>query len=90
MHTNPNTVICFRASDMILNGHSNASYMSVERGRICVGGYFFLGSIPHDSELIQLNGNVAVTYAILKIVAASAAEAELSALFVNTKEARMV
>jgi hypothetical protein len=64
--------------------------MCVEKGRSCVGGYFFLCSIPQNSKRIQLNGNVAVTYAILKIVAASAAEAELSALFVNTKEARIV
>jgi hypothetical protein len=62
----------------------------MEKGRSCVGGYFFLCSIPHDRKLIQLNGNVAVTYAILKIVVASAAEAEFSALFVNMKEARIV
>merc|ERR1712194_487746 len=36
------------------------------------------------------NGNIAITCALLKIVAASAAEAELGALFVNTKEARVI
>jgi hypothetical protein len=90
MHTNPNAIIRFRASDMILNVHSDASYMSAGRARSRAGGYFFLGSMPRDNEPIQLNGNIAITCAILKIVAASAAEAELGALFVNTKEARVI
>ena len=45
------------------------------------------GSLPHYGEPIQLNGNIAVTCAILKLVASSAAEAELGALFLNTKKA---
>ena len=55
-----------------------------------VGGYFFLGSIPRDNEPIPLNGNIAITCAILKLVAASAAEAELGALFLNTQEAKVI
>ena len=51
---------------------------------------FFLGSMPHNDAPIQLNGNLAITCVILKIVAVSAAEAELGAIFVNTKEARAV
>jgi hypothetical protein len=90
MHSNPTAVIRFRASNMILNVHSDASYMSAGKGRSRAGGYFFLGSMPRDGEPIQLNGNIAITCAILKIVAASAAEAELGALFVNTKEARVI
>ena len=49
-----------------------------------------MGSLPSDGETIQLNGNIAVTCAILKIFASSAAEAELGELFLNTKEARIV
>ena len=49
-----------------------------------------MGSLPRDGEPIQLNGNIAVTCAILKLVASSAAEAELSALFLNRKEAQTV
>ena len=90
MHTNPNAVIQFRASDMILNVHSDASYLSAGKGQSRAGCYFFLGKIPRDNEAIRLNGNVAVTCAILKIIAASAAEAELGALFLNTKEARAI
>jgi len=90
MHTNPNAVIRFRASDMIFNLHSNASYLSAARGRSRAGGYFFLGSMPKNGEPIFLNGNIAVTCAIIKIVAASAAEAELGALFINAKEAKII
>jgi hypothetical protein len=89
MHTNP-AVIRFLASNMILKVHSNASYMSEGKGRNHAEGYFFLGNMPHNGEPIQLNGNMTITCAILKIVAASAAEAELGALFVNTKEARII
>ena len=90
MHTNPNAVIRFRASDMILNLHSDASYLSAARGRSRACGYFFLGSMPKNGEPIFLNGNIAVTCAIIKIVAASAAEAELGALFINAKEAKII
>ena len=69
---------------MILNVDSDASYMSAGYARSCTGGYGFLGSIPRDVAPIQLNDNIAITRAILKILAASAAKAEPGALFVNT------
>lgn len=54
------------------------------------GGYFFLGSLPKDGGPIKLNGNVIITCAILKLVVASAAEAELGALFLNAQEAKVM
>ncbi len=51
---------------------------------------FFLGSLPIDHEPIQLNGNIAIICTILRLVAASAAEAELGALFLNTHEAKVI
>ncbi len=75
---------------MILNVHSNASYLSAPRARSCVGGYFFLGSIPRDAEPIIINGAIHITCIILKLVAASAAEAELGALFLNAQEAKVI
>ena len=48
-----------------------------------------MGSLPREGELIHLNGNIAVTCAILKLFASSADEAELGALFLNTKEAQI-
>ena len=90
MHTNPNSIIQFRASDMVHNIHSDASYITASRGRIRAGGYFFLGSIPLNGENINLNGNIAITCTILKLVAASVAEVELGAIFINTQEARII
>jgi hypothetical protein len=77
MWTHPDAIICYRASDMILNVHSDASYLSAPKAHSRVGGYFFLGILPRDGDLIKLNGAIHVTCTILKLVAASAAEAEL-------------
>ena len=66
-----------------------SSYLSAGRERSRAGGYFFLGSLPRYDTTIFLNGNIAITCAILKLVAVSAAEAELGALFMNVQEARI-
>ena len=81
--THPKAIIRFRAFDIKLNIHSDASYCSAGRGRSRVGGYFFLCSIPVNGQPIKLNGNNHIKCAILKLVAASAAEAEIGALFLN-------
>ena len=60
--------------------------MSAGTGQSCAGGYFFLGSMLQNGEPIQLNSNIVITCAILELVAASAAEAKLGVLFVNTKD----
>ena len=75
---------------MILNLHSDASYLTASRGRSHAGGYFFLGSIPNTRDPIFLNDNVAITCVILKLVATSAAEAELGARFLNVQEAKVI
>ena len=89
MWTHPDAKIRYRASDMILNVHSDASYLSAPKARSRAGGYFFLGSLPRDGDPIKLNGAIHVTCTILKLVAASAAEAELGALFLNAQEAKV-
>ena len=43
-----------------------------------------------NGKPIKLNGNIHITCAILKLVAASAAEAELGALFLNTREEKVL
>jgi hypothetical protein len=90
MWTHPDAKIRYRASDMILNVHSDASYLSAPRARSRAGGYFFLGSVPVDGDPIKLNGAIHITCTILKLVAASAAEAELGALFLNAQEAKIL
>ena len=47
MATNPNAIVRYRASDMILNVHSDASYLSAPKARSRAGGYFFIGSLPN-------------------------------------------
>jgi hypothetical protein len=89
MWTHPDAIIRYRASDMILNVNSDASYLSAPKAHSRAGGYFFLGSLQCNGDPIKLNGDIHVTCTILKLVAASAAEAELGALFLNAQEAKV-
>ncbi len=75
---------------MVLNVHSNVLYLSAPNAQSCAGGYFFLGSTPRDGSPIQINGAGHITCTILKLVAASVAEAELEALFLNAQEAKVM
>jgi hypothetical protein len=89
MWTHPDVDIWYCASDMILNFHSDASYLSAPKARSQAGGYFFLGSLPRNGDLIKPNGAIPISCTILKLVAASAAEAELGAIFLNAQEAKV-
>ena len=77
MHTNPNTFVHYHASDMILNVHSNVLYLPAGRGRSRAGNCVFLGSLRKEGAPIKLNGNIDITCATLKLVAASATEANI-------------
>ncbi len=84
--TYPDTRIRFKASDMILNVHSDASYLSESNAQSRARGHFFMGWTPKDGNPIKLNGGFFALCAILCFVVASAAKAELNALFLNCKE----
>jgi hypothetical protein len=84
--THPDAIIRFRASDMILNVHSDASYLSETKAHSRACGHFFMGWSPKDGDPIKLNGAFFTLCTILRFVVASAAEAELGALFLNFKE----
>jgi hypothetical protein len=90
MRTHPDAKICYRASYMILNVHSNASYPSAPCACSCSRGYFFLSSLPVDGDPIKLNNAIHIACTILKLVATSAAEAELGVLFLNAREAKVL
>ena len=49
MHTNPHAIVQFQASDMILNVHSDASYLTASRARSRAAGHFFLEAY-HEME----------------------------------------
>ena len=90
MSTHPEATIRFYPSEMVLNVHSDASYLSAHDAKSRAAGVYFLGSISRDGRPIRLNGVIHVLCAILKFVAASAAEAELGALFLNAKQAKII
>jgi hypothetical protein len=70
--THPDAKIRYYASDMILNVHPNASYLSELETRSRASGHYFLGSLPIDGHPIKLNGSIFDLCVILKLVAASA------------------
>ena len=78
--TNPNALLAYKNSDMILAVHSNASYLSKSEARSRVGGHFYCISDMEDSPN---NGAVINVAKISGAVMSSAAEAELEALYIN-------
>jgi hypothetical protein len=92
--THPDAVARYRHSDMILWGHSDASYLTVTKARSRTGGYYYLSSSPTSLELnappLPPNGPILVLCSILRMVVSSATEAEMAALFYNAKEGTVV
>jgi hypothetical protein len=88
--THPNASVLYRASDMILNIHSDASYLNEPHGRSRVAGFYFLGSASTSDQPITLNGAIHVSCSVIKFTVASAAEAELGALFINCREGKII
>ena len=84
--THPDATIQFRASDMILNVQSDASYLSETKAHSRACSHFFMGWPPKDRDPIKLNGAFFTLCTILRFVVALASEAELGALFLNCKE----
>jgi len=84
--THPDATIRFRATDMVMNIHSDASHLSAPNSRSRACGHFFLGWLPVNGVPIRLNGPFHTLCSILRFVVASAAEAELGALFLNCQE----
>ena len=52
--------------------------------------FFFLGRMPEKNKDIFTNGSIHVLCGILKLVVCSAAEAELAALFLNMRKAKIL
>ena len=80
---NPHSKIRYTASPMILQGDSDAAYLVCPEARSRLGGYLFLG----NQERTLFNGPLIVLAKVIKNVMASAAEAEVAALFTNAQEA---
>jgi hypothetical protein len=82
--THPDAIITFKASIMVLAGHSNASYLSETNAHSLAGSHFF---ISNNDPIPANNGAVYTTSQIIKAVMSSAAEAEIGALYINCGEA---
>jgi hypothetical protein len=90
--THPDAVVRYSASDMVLHIESDASYLSAAKARSRSAGYHFLSDRPSDppdptAAPPKANGAINVHCTVMREVLASAAEAELAALFHNGREA---
>jgi hypothetical protein len=93
--THPNVTMRCSRSGMMLCFHSDASCRSERHARSRIGGHFFLSSRPADPNRHPLstdpapphNGAVHTNSTILKVVVASAAEAETGGMFYNSQDA---
>ena len=79
--TNPDTIITYQASNMVLGVHSNASYLSEFKAWSRAGGHFFMRT---NTTFLPNNAAVHNTIQILKHIMSSAMEAELGMLFINS------
>ena len=90
--THRDATIRYVASGMVLYIHSDGSYLSAPKARSRAGGHMFLSDTPINpnkppASRPTLNGPLHSTCHILRNVMASAAEAEVGALFYNGQEA---
>ena len=73
-------VTTYRASDMVLAIHSDASYLNEEEARSRAGGHHFLSeNVPFPAN----NGAIYNEASIIKAVMSSAAESEIGSLYTN-------
>jgi hypothetical protein len=73
----------YRASNMILAAHSDASFLSEPQSRSRAGAHIFLSE---DDPIPRNNGPILTIAQLIKFVMASAAEAELSAMYIAARD----
>ena len=90
MATYPNSLIYYKASDMVLHVDSDAEYITMSGARSCYAGYFYLSDWP-SMRLVKTtskrNGPIHTKCIIMNNVVSSAAEAEVCSNFRNGKTA---
>jgi hypothetical protein len=69
---------------MIFHIHSDASYLSESESKSRAGGFFSMGNTTKNDKKLT-NGAILIIRKVLKHVMASAAEAEIGAVFINAK-----
>eukprot|EP00957_Ditylum_brightwellii_P135957 10369012-Ditylum_brightwellii.AAC.1 len=68
MATYPDAIIQYSTPNMVLNIHTDASYLSEPNARSTAGGHYFLGSVPQQGKPILLNGAVYTLCQVIKHV----------------------
>ena len=82
--SNPDAVVTYKASSMVLAEHSDVSYLSETKACSRAGGHFLRSANEiHPSN----NGAILTVSQIIKAVMTSTVEAELGALYINAHEA---
>ena len=81
--TYPSDGIVYRASDMVLCAHADAGFLNETNSRSRAGAHIYLSE---NDPFPRFNGAVLSIAQIIKFVMASAAEAELAALFVTARQ----
>ena len=81
--TYPDDGITYRASDMVLAAHSDAGFNNESRSRSRAGAHIFLSE---NDSIPRWNGPLLTIAQIMKYVVSSAAEAEMTALFLTAKD----
>jgi hypothetical protein len=82
MASQDKAVLTYKASNMVLAIHSNISYLSKPKACSRTGGHMFMAG---RDDIPTNNGAVLNILQIIQAVMSSAEEAELNALFINTK-----
>ena len=80
--SNPDAMIAYGASDMILSCNSNAAYLVTPKPQSQAGGYQYLG----NNDGTQFNRSIYVLAKIINAVMGSAAEAKVGGLYMNALE----
>ena len=88
--THPDATIWYYASNMILNFHSDESYLLDRDARTQAAVHLFLRLKPQSKHPIHLNEAVFTLCHILKFSTALAAKAEIRVLFLNAKDAKIM
>jgi hypothetical protein len=82
MHSD--AVVTYHASNMVLAGHIDASYLSKSNAQSRAGGHFFMSK---NVETLPNNGVVFTILQIIKAVMSLVAETKIGALYINCHEA---
>ena len=81
LHSHPNAILRFHASDMILQTEADAAYLGLPKARSRVAAWYILGNDPTTTPTPMNNSPVHVMCNTIKNVMSSAAEAESGGLF---------